>query len=195
MPVTRPEVGVDDNYRDWVPPMDVRWVVSRLLDGTASRYKIGLSRVVLTNASGLSHDRRRQKTRSRGRKVVLAEARGAYHQQWQGDEAWVEIFVDNTLSGIPPGLLRLPPLRDSILAEVLFHEIGHHLHATQSPEYREPEGVAERWRRRLWRQYAWRRYWYLLPWFYPIHLCVKAWKKVGKLHEAKRASRREAGDV
>ncbi|MGB6995498.1 MAG: hypothetical protein WBG00_19915 [Thermoanaerobaculia bacterium] len=173
-------VDIVESYRDWAPPIDVNRVVSRLLSDTASRYQIGLASVVLTNASGLSHDRRREKTRHRGRKVGIAEIRGAYHQKWQGDPAWVEVFVDNTLNGIPLWLLRLPILQDAIVADVLFHEIGHHLHATQAPEHREPEDVAERWERRLWRQYARRHYWYLLPWFYPIHLGVRLWNKVRK---------------
>ncbi len=180
-------VEIVESYRDWSPPIDVSGVVSRLLTGSAARYQIGLATVVLTNASGLSHDRRRQKTWSRGRKVPIAKSRGLYHQEWHGDPAWVEVFVDNTLKGIPLWLLRLPILQDAVVADVLFHEIGHHLHATQAPEHREREDVAERWERRLWRQYARRQYWYLLPLFYPIHLGVRLWRKARRFALPKKA--------
>jgi hypothetical protein len=39
---------------------------------------------------------------------------------------------------------------------VLFHEIGHHIHFTVRPEYREREDVADVWKVRLERNY-WRQ--------------------------------------
>lgn len=171
-------VRIVESYRDWAPPIDASRVVSRLLAGTEERYKVGLATVVLTNSSGLSHDRRRQKTWSRGRKVLIAKSRGLYHQAWNNDPAWVEILVDNALRDVPPWLLKLPLLQDAIVGEVLFHEIGHHLHATQPPEHREPEDIAERWQKRLWRRYMRRRYLYLIPILYPIHLGVKVGRRI-----------------
>ena len=186
-------VEIVESYRDWSPPIDVTRVVSRLLTGTEERYKVGLATVVLANTAGLSHGRRRQKTWSRGRKRLVVKCRGLYHQAWRGDPAWVELFVDNTLKGVPPWLLRLPLLQDAIVGDVLFHELGHHLHATQAPEYREPEDVAERWERRLSRQYTRRRYWYLIPLLYPVHLGVRLWRKVRESMVTARG--RHAGDT
>ena len=188
-------VDIVESYRDWAPPVDVSRVVSRLLSGTEKRYKVGLATVVLTNVAGLSRDRRRQKTWSRGRKRPIVKCRGLYHQAWRGDPAWVEVFVDNTLRGVPPWLLRLPLLQDAIVGDVLFHEIGHHLHATQAPEYREREDVAERWERRLSRQYTRRRYWYLIPLLYPIHLAVRGWRRLGRSMASRAARRRDAGST
>jgi hypothetical protein len=49
-----------------------------------------------------------------------------------------------------------------VLGEVLFHEIGHHIHYTQAPEFREREDVAEDWKKRLSKIYFRKRYWYFV---------------------------------
>jgi hypothetical protein len=43
----------------------------------------------------------------------------------------------------------------------LYHELGHHIHETQRPEYRERENVADTYAFRLLRRY-WLRRWYVL---------------------------------
>lgn len=67
----------------------------------------------------------------------------------------------------------MPFLRDLFFAPTLFHEIGHHIHKTARPEFREREDVAEDWEGKLSRRYFWRRYWYLMPIIYPVALAVK----------------------
>jgi hypothetical protein len=48
--------------------------------------------------------------------------------------AWIEIFVDRIFEGWEGGFcLKLPLVRDFLLAPVLFHEIGHHIHARFDP--------------------------------------------------------------
>jgi hypothetical protein len=93
-------------------------------------------------------------TKSRGRKVKIVETAGLYHQAWHGNPAWIEIFVDNAV-GTPLGgwLWRRGLFRETDLREVLFHEIGHHIHATVQPEHREREDVADVWKLRLLRNY------------------------------------------
>ena len=44
-------------------------------------------------------------------------------------------------------------MRDFLLAPVLFHEIGHHIHANFRPEFREREDVADSWQAKLERSY------------------------------------------
>ncbi len=169
-------VNVVESYRDWAPPIAVGPVVRRLLKGTPSRFQIALGSVVLTNASGLSHDRRRRKTGSRGHKVAIRDCLGLYHRERRGEPAWIELFLDNILSSWQPSLLRIPLVQEALVGDVLFHELGHHLHATQAPEHREREDVAERWQRKLLRRYAWRCYWYVLPLLYPIFFAMKLWR-------------------
>jgi hypothetical protein len=91
--------------------------------------------------------------------VRFDEAAGLYHPAFNGKPAWIEIFVDNTLRGWESGWwLRIPLIREGKLADVLFHEIGHHIHFTCRPEYREKEDVADVWLVRLRRNYTRKRF-------------------------------------
>ena len=57
--------------------------------------------------------------------------------------------------------------------EVLYHEIGHHIHSTRKPVYEGPENVAEDWSRKLWRHFLRTRYWYLTPLLYVLRIAFK----------------------
>lgn len=94
-------VIIQDAYRDFVPPVNAQRIVDCLLSEIPVKYVCGIKTVVLTNAGGLSHERRKQKTRSRKRKVLIRESRGLYHQEWHNEPAWIEIFVDNLCQGWP----------------------------------------------------------------------------------------------
>ncbi len=142
------------NFSGYTPPFDVVPIVERMVASVPSKYLIGLSQIVLTNSSGLSRKLRRSVTKARKRKVKIVEAGGLYHAAWHGNRAWIEIFVDNTLKGWEKGLwLKIPFFREDRLSEVPFHEIGHHIHATTHPEYRDKEDVADTWKRKLNIQY------------------------------------------
>lgn len=174
---------VTEFYRDYSPPVDATAVVHRLLPYVPQHYLRGLRRIVLMNASGLSHDRKRAKTWSRKRKTKVAEALGTYNQAWQGDPAWIQILVDNIVSQFPLFIWRVPFFRDLFFAETLYHEIGHHIHKTSRPEFREREDVAEQWERKLTKRFVFRKYWYLLPIIVPMGLAVRAAKFIRrKLH-------------
>jgi hypothetical protein len=57
-------------------------------------------------------------------------------------------------------------------SDVLYHEIGHHIHATRRPEHREKEDVAEKWKARLESKFILGRYWYFFPAFIVLKLVV-----------------------
>jgi hypothetical protein len=146
-------------YSGYTPPFDVVPIVERMIESVPARYLVGLSEVVLTNSSGLSRKLRRAVTKARKRKYRILECRGLYHQAWHGKPAWIEMFVDNALKGWEKGLwLKVPFIREGRLSEVLFHEVGHHIHFTTRPEYREKEDVADVWKVRLERNYTRRRF-------------------------------------
>jgi hypothetical protein len=54
--------------------------------------------------------------------------------------------------------------------ELLFHQLGHHIHRVHRPEYEGKENVADKWSKRLTRKFMSKRYWYLLPTVAPIAL-------------------------
>ena len=86
--------------------------------------------------------------------MKIMDASGLYHQAWQGKQAWVEIFLDNVLERFENHWAgRLGFLREAEISDVLFHEIGHHIHFTVRPEHREKEDVADVWKVRLGKVY------------------------------------------
>jgi hypothetical protein len=157
----RPEVI--EAYRDYAPPFKAGRAVRRLVDSVDQRHVHGVRSVVLTNLAALGRDQRRRKGKSRGRTFTIEQVLGRYHPAWKGGEAWIELFVDQIFKNCPGWFTRVPPLREMTLGRTLFHEIGHHIHRTQAPEYREKESVADAWVRRLNGRYAREHYWYLLP--------------------------------
>ena len=72
------------------------------------------------------------------------------------------LFVDNIIAQCPRAM-RVPPIRDALFSDVIFHEIGHHVHTTRAREFREREEVADDWALRIGRSYFRTRAWYLIP--------------------------------
>ena len=153
---SRPKV-VTQFTAGYAPPFDVVATVEKMLDSVPPKFLNGLSEIVLTNTAGLSRRLCRSMTKSRGRKVRQAASAGLYFQAWKGRPEWIKIYVDNALGPLPEGWLRWlwrrGLFREGGLREVVFHEIGHHIHATVRPEYREKEDVADVWNLRLIRNY------------------------------------------
>jgi hypothetical protein len=147
-------VRITASYHEYSPPFAVEPIIRRMLHTIPEKYLNGLSEIVLTNTAGMSRERRRSVTRSRKRKIRMLDARGLYHPAGQRGSAWIEIFVDNVLKGWEKGWwLRLRFLREGQIGDVFFHEVGHHIHYTVRPEYREKEDVADVWKVKLDRNY------------------------------------------
>lgn len=168
-------VEVIEHYQEFSPPCDAKAVVEDLLSSAPPELLAGLRSVVLTNTKALTGGRKRRHSRSRGGKVQHAGVLGLYHPTWNGEPAWIEVFVDQTLAGRPAWLLHLSLFRAIFLGSVLYHELGHHIHATAKPEHREKEKVADEWQTRLARRHVRSRHpltaaflrpviWALMPW-------------------------------
>lgn len=147
-----PEISINEAYRDYEPPFDVTSVVRSLLAPVPDIYLRGLGCVVLTNESSLPRKDRVGKVWARKRKFNKALVRSRYHPAWAGEPPWIEIRVDKTIeawSDAPSWLWLLPILPSLCIGEVFYHELGHHIHDSARPEYREKEDVADNWRRKL----------------------------------------------
>ena len=164
-------------FSGYLPTFDVTSLVYRMLESVPEDYLNGLNAVVLTNTSCLSRERLKRKTKSRKRKVGIAQALGLYHQAWNGETAWIEIFVDQTLKNSTKGRFKPPFEKEWLLAHVLFHEIGHHIHAVHRPVYEGKENVAEDWSGYLSGKFYRRRYWYAQPILYPLWALVRLLKR------------------
>lgn len=152
-------IDIVESYKVWEPTTNARKAVESVLRSVPDEYLTGLNRIVLTDAAGLNRTRRRKKTRHRGQTRNSREAIGNYHQAWQGQKAYIELFVDNIVAQCPKAM-KIAALRDLVFADVLFHEIGHHIHMTQTKVYREREDVADEWIHRLGKTYL-RGKWYV----------------------------------
>jgi len=167
----RPDIRINESYRDYQPPFDAQNVVRKLLEPIPDKYLRGLDCIVLTSESSLSRKDRVGKVWARKRKFDKSQVRGRYHSAWQGRLPWIEIRVDKTIEGwgkAPSWLWHLPILPSLCIGEVLYHELGHHIHDCVHPEYREKEDVADNWRKKLMANLFRKKYWYLLPIVIPM---------------------------
>jgi len=180
-----------ENYRDYEPPRQLRGLIEDLLADVPAKYLVGLKTILLTNRKALSRDQRRQRVPVRKGVFPLAQALGAYYKATRSRPAYVLILVDNTLSSWPTWVLRAPLFRYWALSNVLYHEIGHHIHQAIEPVYDGKENVADKWMGKLGSRFTRRHYWYLRPITYPAGKILKLMTKtaVWKRMEA-RAQRR-----
>lgn len=168
-------VDVREEYNNYSVSRPLKPYVEDLLRVVPAQYLRGLDFVMITDSEGQSRAMRRRTTRSRGRKVLLRKSRGYYAPAYRGELPHIVLHVDQIEAyrrkrakpfrreGIRWQILyRLtsPFLNRKRIAEVLYDEIGHHIHMTSIPEYREPENVAEQYRWMLTKRLTTRR-WYL----------------------------------
>lgn len=155
-----------ESYRDFEPPPGFRQTVETLLRYVPPKYLVGLKTIVLTNRAGLTRDKRRQKVWSRNRKVRLAESLGSYSPSWKSSPATVWLYVDNIIEAGVAWWKWVPVLRYVVQGDVLYHEIGHHIHAEHRPVHEQRENVAEDWSSKLMRNFYRKHYWYIFPFLY-----------------------------
>lgn len=153
-------VEIHENYKVLVPPAWFRPTVERLLMSLGPEHLGGLQSVVLADAAGIGRGKTR---RVGGRKYDRNSCRGFYNHQWRGQPAWIQLVTDNIVAGYPTSLLRFQLVRDLVVAEILYHEVGHHLHEAVGSATRGGDEAAENWRKRLLKIHAQRRYQYLRP--------------------------------
>ena len=154
-----------ESYRDFEPPPNFRRLIETLLLYIPPKYLTGLKTVVLTNRAGLTRDKRRQRVWSRNRKILLANAAGSYSRATKSSPATVWLYVDN-LARSAGWMLRLPFFRYMMPADVLYHEVGHHIHTVHRPIHEEREDVAEDWSGKLYAHFVRKHYWYIYPFLY-----------------------------
>jgi len=159
------EIHINESYRDYSPRFDAAKTIRRLLEPVPEKYLVGLGSIVLSNFSGLSRGRRMGKLVSRKRRVTKSQTLGYYQQAWQGQPAYIELYVDKIMERLREEKVPtwIPPVRDIFLGLVFYHELGHHAHRAVRPEYREREDVADDWSRKFTANFISKRYWYARP--------------------------------
>jgi hypothetical protein len=168
-------------FQNYAPPFDPEKAVRRMLRIVPPNYLWGLRSIVLTNVHALSSKERDRKTWGR-RRVALGEARGYYSQEWRAEPARITILVDHLEKRMGRRWLRVALVRDIELSEVLFHELGHHIHRVHRPKYEGREDVADKWSKKFARKFLADRYWYLLPLAAPVALVSGLTKDIARLY-------------
>ncbi len=159
------QIRINEMYSGYTPPFAAARIVRKLLDPIPDEYVRGLDCIVLTNAAALSRRDRVGKVTTRGRRVSASRVCGRYHPQWNGRPAWIELYLDRILESWKSAPLWIPLVRELCLAETFYHELGHHVHLSVKPEFREKEDVADDYSKRFGAAYVKKRYWYLVPLF------------------------------
>src|ERR1700687_2258312 len=154
--------AIVESYRDFEPPSNFRRLIETLLLYVPPKHLIGLQTIVLTNRSGLTRAKRRQKVWSRNRKILLADASGFYSRATKSSPATVWLYVDN-LARNAGWMLRVPFLCYLMTSDVLYQEVGPHIHTVKKPIHEEREDVAQDWSGKLYADFVRKRYWYIYP--------------------------------
>ena len=152
-------IEIIENYSEWAPPSYVRGMVEALVKSVPEKHLVGLESIILTTTTASNRSFRRKKVKHRGRMRSKVEANGSYQPAWPGHAAFIRLYVNNILAPYPPAATRASLISKLLLAETLFHEVGHHIHLTKALEFGNREDVADEWAHRLTRQYFGRKYW------------------------------------
>jgi hypothetical protein len=158
-------IPIYESYEGYRPPHYVYPTIAKLLVCVPSQYLSGVRSVVLTNASAIGRGKTR---RVAGKKYARRDCFGFYHPKTNGEQPWIEIVVDNILArwfnrGVSRFLTAIPFVRDTAFAQVLYHEVGHHVERIIGAPAPAGEAAAEAWKERLCGIYFRKRYWYLRP--------------------------------
>jgi hypothetical protein len=154
-----------ENYKGYLPPPYVNATIEGLLSKLPQQYLSGLQSVVLTNATTIGKGKTR---RVAGKKYARQQCLGFYHPKRNGEQAWIEIVVDNIVAewfgpAMPRFMAHVPLLRNIAFASTLYHEVGHHLDYIMGAPAPSGESAADAWQKRLLRAYFRKHYWYLVP--------------------------------
>jgi hypothetical protein len=185
--------NVVEAYRDYVPPQWVLPMIHDLLKSVPPRYLIGLQTIVLTNQAAQPRKRKQQKVWSRNRKYKIVSALGYYSGARQSARASITLHVDNILKGLSRRELKIPFVRCYPLGSVLYHEIGHHIHAEHKPVYEGKENVAEDWSDKLSKRFYQVHYWYLMPLLKPLVFLIQFGRSVSTRFRQSVTRRKDKG--
>jgi hypothetical protein len=184
---TRPNIPIYENYGSYKPKVNGPRIVSDLLETVPSKYLVGLGSIVLSGQTQLPRHERRKAHWSRGRKFRTSRVLGYYRGPWKGQSAFIELYIDKIYAGVPMWAARIPIVAFLVMAAVLFHEIGHHIHDTIRPEYKEKEAVADEWSKKLLGNAVRKQYRYVAPFLRPLARTALFFIRRFKHRDAQRA--------
>jgi hypothetical protein len=151
--------AIYEDFKDYKPPITIHRTIDKLLGAMPARYLSGLQSIVLTDSASIGHGKT---SRVGGRKLDRKRCQGFYHGGTRDRLAWIEITVDNVIQKYPPRVMKVAFIREIVLADTLYHEIGHHLIARVGSGVRNESRAADEWSRHLSRYYFRKHHPYLM---------------------------------
>jgi hypothetical protein len=153
------KVKILEEYYNYRPPVRVYRSVEVLLRYVPEENLEGLRRITVTNSEYMGKALKGKFIQDK-RRFRSSDCRGMY---WN-NRIWIvldQIFEIDSF-------MIIPALRTIHIGEVLYHEIGHHVHRLEQPGFRkDKEAFADEFKENLMQTLARRRYWYLNP-FKPL---------------------------
>ena len=148
-------VKIVPQYHNYAPPVDVYRSLRILLRNVPDEHLVGLHKIIVTNSECVRGSYR-GKLLSEKRRIRPADCSGLYHK------GHILLLIDQIFLGCPELLLLFPPIKTFLIGEVLYHEIGHHIHRLQEPGFRaNKEAFADEWKETLLNNFMRQHYWYL----------------------------------
>jgi hypothetical protein len=148
-------VKIIEEYDNYFPPVHVYGALQLLLRYVPREHLAGLHKITLTNSEHL-RNRMKGKITLDKQRFRPADCQGLYH------EGHVWLIMDKILQPYPELFLLIPFFKTLFIGEVLYHEIGHHIHRMEQPGFRDRrEEVADEWKDKLMRTFGRQRYWYM----------------------------------
>jgi hypothetical protein len=166
-------VPIREDFDNYTPPRWFRRTVERLLAPLDLGHTNGLAAIVLTNSA--RSDRRKGQRRRRRIRHHPGRTIGRYFPGSRGRQPWIELIVDCIIGDLPHLVQLIPLVQNLIVAHVLYHEVGHHLHGTVGSAARGDEPSAEVWRKKLTRLYFPQRQRFLLKVLRPVTRRIARW--------------------
>lgn len=166
--------AIIENYHDYTPPRKTRESVELLLRYVPPEYLVGPQSIVLSNIDAFSRSERRGKTWGRRGKGPLTRTRGWYSAATRVSPASIRMNIDRISQVEFDWARHVPLVRYAALADVLYHEIGHHIHKQRRPVYEGKENVADYWSTKLWVDFVRARYPYAVPALWLLRKVMRA---------------------
>jgi len=147
------KVKIVEQYYNYRPPVHVYGAVEVLMRYVPEEHLSGLHTINVTNSAYMREALKGKYTQDK-RRFRAADCRGLY---WHG-EIW--LILDQIFKA--DSLMIIPALRTIFIGDVLYHEIGHHIHRMEQPGFRkDKEAFADEWKERLMQMFIRQHYWYL----------------------------------
>ena len=147
------KVKIDEEYYNYRPPVRVYGSVEVLLRYVPEEHLEGLRTITVTNSDYMRKWLKGKYTHEKGR-FRAADCRGIY------SDGRIWLILDQICDA--ELFMIIPPVKTFFIGEVLYHEIGHHIHAMAQPGFRkDKEAFADECRDKLMQTFMRQRYWYL----------------------------------